>query len=90
MECHVELSIFVKAEPVTEGDTDRLVATAEAYLHATGGTPVIDYRIEDGLLGISVAGMALGKGAKVRGEQLSKDYVRTCITRALAEAGMIS
>jgi hypothetical protein len=90
MHTRVELAIWIARDDdlVTDGDIDRLCATADAYLAPIGGIPEIHAHLGEAVLCLTISARDSGK-SHVRSESLDRQYVRSSITRALAEADMI-
>jgi hypothetical protein len=84
MRTRVELAIWIDRDGViTDGDIDRLAATAEAYLAPFGSSPLVRGHLASDLLCLTVAS-CVGEADPVRDEE----YIRTAITTALSDAGM--
>lgn len=81
-----EFIIWIElGDPVTDGDTERLVETAKEYVKFAQGRPDINaYKTEDCLC-ILVAATSEGP---YRNDQDGR-YIRDSIRRALTEAGML-
>lgn len=90
MQTRVELTIWIARDDslITDGDIDRLCATADAYLKPIGGVPEIHAHLGDDVLCLTISARDSGK-SHVRSESLDRQYVRSSVTRALTEADMI-